>query len=323
MTNYVQVSGSFTSDGNDVTLSFPQGAQWIRVYNLTQLAAAQVAALGVEYYWQDDMVNDSQIAYLKSNAANAANLMVYSTAGGFRYQNTTNLLPGVTNATITGIDNANPPVVTAAAHGLVDGDIVRILNVTGAQQLGGLDFTVNVTAANTFELLFMAQIVATGAVVGGTWSKVNNRSYFYPSRRYITAISQAAQAVITLSVTPGYVAGQLVRLVVPDAYGMTEADGILATILSVDAANGQITVDVDSTAFTAFAFPVSADVPFSPAMVVPVGEDTASAITLGADILSDATVNQGSYDLVLKGGAGYPGGANNDVMMWIAGSPSN
>lgn len=54
--------------------------------------------------------------------------------------------------TITGATNADPVVVTSAAHGFSDGDIVFISGVTGMTQLNGNTYVVSNKAANTFEL---------------------------------------------------------------------------------------------------------------------------------------------------------------------------
>lgn len=53
--------------------------------------------------------------------------------------------------------------------------------------------------------------------------------------------------------------------------------------------------------------------------MIPVGEDTAEALALSADILSDATENTATIGIQLAGGAGNPGGAAADVMYWVAG----
>lgn len=53
---------------------------------------------------------------------------------------------------ITGITAANPPVVTATAHGYTAGDIVYIANVGGMVQLNGRVFVVANPVTNTFEL---------------------------------------------------------------------------------------------------------------------------------------------------------------------------
>src|SRR3990167_4362958 len=310
--NTIIQQGRFTSDGAAKLLSIRSDVDWMRVYNTTIGAASQTTAVGVEYYWQRGFPADAKWSYLKSNAANAANLSQYLTSSGFTLIDTSASPNGVVNATVTAISNAAIPVVSnSGTNGLVAGDIVRILNVAGAQQLGGIDFTVgyNTLTTGTFSLDYMAQIVAGTT---GSWMKIKYNPLYYPRRRYITKITQASSAVITLSVTHGYTVGQQIRVVVPDAFGMVEMDGLQATITAINTtttSGNTITVDVDSSAFTAFAFPLTADVPFSPAMVVPFGEDTPLALANSLDILGDATVNQGLIGIQLTGGTNCPGGA--------------
>lgn len=54
--------------------------------------------------------------------------------------------------TITGITAANPPVVTATAHGYTNGDIIALANIGGMVQLNDRVFVIANIAANTFEL---------------------------------------------------------------------------------------------------------------------------------------------------------------------------
>lgn len=324
MDNTIIQQGMFTSTGASVRISLRSDVDWMAVYNLTQAAANQVAALGVKYYWQRGMATGGKWTTFKSNAANAANLEQYAVTLGFTLLDSSVQTPGVLQATITAVSNANPPVVSAIAHGLAAGDVVRLINITGAQQLGGFDFTVgyNTLTANTFDLSYMTPIVAGTA---GSFRKINFNPIFYPRRRFITSITQAAQAVVVTSVKHGYTIGQKVRMVVPAAYGMVEMNGLQATIVDIDDAVGvnSFTIDIDSTAFTAFAFPLTAAVPFTPAEVVPMGEDTAEALLTLNDILIDATENTSFIGMKLQGGANCPAGANGDVMMWVAGKSFN
>lgn len=314
--------GRFTSDGNLKTLEIRSDIDWMCVYNVTVGAASQTTAVGVKYYWQRGFPNGAKWTMFKSNAANAANLDQYLTSNGFTLVDSASNPNGVVNATVTAVSNAAIPVVSnSGTNGLSAGDIVRMINVAGAQQLGGYDFTVgyNTLTSGTFSLDYMAQIVAGTT---GSWMKVKFDPIYYPRHRYITAISRASQAVVKLSVTHGYKVGQLVRFIVPAEFGMSEMDGLQGSIVAVDTtttSGNTITVDIDSSAFTAFAFPLTADVPFSPAIVVPVGEDTAEALAANQDILSDATINTAYIGMQLAGGANNPGGANNDVMYWVAG----
>lgn len=54
--------------------------------------------------------------------------------------------------TITGATNANPVVITSTAHGLSNGDTVRITDIVGMTELNGNSYKVANVAANTFEL---------------------------------------------------------------------------------------------------------------------------------------------------------------------------
>ena len=129
-----------------------------------------------------------------------------------------------------------------------------------------------------------------------------------------------------MSVTHGYKVGQEVKFVVPSAFGMTEMDGLRGTITAIDTTvttGNTITVNIDSSGFTTFAWPLTASVPFAAAMVVPVGMDTPQALSSAVDILSDATLNTGYIGMSLAAGADSPAGQTSDVVYWIAGKSFN
>jgi len=54
---------------------------------------------------------------------------------------------------ITGISKANPAVVTAAAHGLANGNVVLLGDITGMTELNGISAPVKVLTDSTFELV--------------------------------------------------------------------------------------------------------------------------------------------------------------------------
>lgn len=54
---------------------------------------------------------------------------------------------------ITAITRANPAVVTAAGHGLVDGDVVKITGVLGMTEVNDDIYIVNQLSSSTFELV--------------------------------------------------------------------------------------------------------------------------------------------------------------------------
>jgi len=132
--------------------------------------------------------------------------------------------------------------------------------------------------------------------------------------RYISAITKAASAVVTMTVTHGFTVGQEVRLIVPAAYGMVEANNLQGMITAIDATYNTITINIDSSSFTTFAFPLTGAAPFTPAIVVPVGEDVTYP-----NSNDDATTNTGYMGLKLAGGAQSPAGSASDVIYWVAG----
>ncbi len=319
--------GRFTANGNVVQLAIPSGLDYMWVVNETVSFAAG-AGTGAEFYWQRGMTQGRGLIYTKTAVTGALAVAQIAANAGFYLIDTTVNLPGPSLA-LTGITAGNPPVVnTANTTSLNENDVVRIFSTVGAKQLGGLDFTIqNIIPTTSFELAFMAQI-ASANPGAGTFRRIPYNPYFYPSTRYITKISQATQAIVTLSVTQDYTVGQSIRFIIPTvtalAFGMTELDGVEATIVAIDQADADgvtntITVDVDTTGFTAFAFPLTTAPGFTPAQVVPIGEDTAKALALGTDILGDATLNTAFFGIQLQAGTGSPAGVNGDVIYWVAG----
>ena len=359
--------GTFISTGNTQFLNIREGVDWMWVQNLTVMAANQTTAVAGEFKWQRQMDPNSMIAYYKSNAANAANLVQYTTAGGFQlFDNTVNI-PGPSQA-ITSISTATPPLVTVTSTttGLSNGSIVRIFNTTSGQQLGGLDFTINDLTANTsFSLVYMNAIAAATT---GSYRLIPYNPYFYPPTRVISRITPgpsantalpASSTVVTFTVTHNFTIGQRIRFIVPTvtalAYGMPQLNLVEASIIGIGQADSvaprsigsvalqynTITVDVDTTAFGTFAWPLTADPVHTPAQVVPVGERTATALAGGSigvvtstgattatyavttvgiqDILGDSELNIGFNGIALQGGLNFPGGSSGDRIIWVAG----
>lgn len=321
--NTIIQQGSFTSTGAATTIQLRSDLDWMQVYNWTQLATQQSTGRGVQFYWQRGMAAGAGIEYKKTNSTDALNAVAL-TSGGFTLVNSSILTPGAINSTITAVSTASVPVVSATIPSgslTSNSSVVRLINVAGAQQLGGLDFTVGtVTSTTSFTLAYMSQLSAAGTT--GSYRVIPYDPLFYPSHRYITAITAANPAVITLSVKHNYVVGQQVRVMVPAAYGMVEINNIVGNITAIDTSANTITTDIDASTFTAFAFPLTAAVPFTPAMVVPVGE-TANANISNPNLLDDATLNSGYIGIQLAGGAQSPAGSASDVIYWVAGKSFN
>lgn len=310
------IVGTFVSDGLSKTLDIPCDVDHIEVLNQTQAAATN--NVGVKYEWYRGMANGSQMRYYKSGGGNALNGL-FETTRGFTLVNTSQQTLGPVLVT-SGITNASPPVASVASTaGLSDGDIVRLTASTGALQLAGMDFTIDNLVANTsFELIYMG--APGSAATAGNFQRVNYDAQFYPRRRFITNITRASSAVITMSVTHGMTVGQRVSFVVPAEYAMTEMNGLNGIITAINTTTNTITVNINSTAFTAFSFPATGDVPFTQAQVVPFGDAPATLANPQGNqsVLDGATDNLAIRGVLLTAGADNPGGAAEDVMYWKA-----
>jgi hypothetical protein len=321
--------GSFISDGENKTIQLRSDVDWMRVINYSNIAG-NTQFDGTEFYWQRGFAaNDGIVSYHGSNASQdvfvstAAVGVNGAPVGGFTLVDSSVQTPGVAIAITAGpaaISTANPPRVAVASTALLrDGDIVRLSNIIGAPQLAGIDFTIDVADATHFDLLNAPQIAVAGTA--GFYRKINFDPIFYPRRRVVTVITQAVLAEVLTSVSHGYTIGQEVRFSVPAAFGMVEIDGLSGTIVNVT--DNSFFVNIDSSTFTPFVFPTAAGVPFTPAEVIPFGEDTALALSSGQDILADATINTGYIGIILAGGDASPGGAAQNVMYWVAGKSFN
>jgi hypothetical protein len=138
---YLQSAGA----AYNITLPFyPDKVEW---YNFTKFATD---ANNVQGVWFRDMPAGDALIISRgttdlSSVKEATNGVTNaSTAGGFTNQ----------HVTITGITTATPAVVTAASHGLVDGDRIVITKVIGtmAPEVNNQTFVVDVLSSSTFGL---------------------------------------------------------------------------------------------------------------------------------------------------------------------------
>jgi hypothetical protein len=317
MDNTIIQQGSFTTSGTTAqTVQLRSDVDWFRTYNWTTTAAGG-AGTGVEFLWMRGMAVDTGIEY-KKLAADESMSPITLASGGFTLVDTSASALGTLNTTITAVSNAATPVVSlTSTAGLSTGDIVRLINVAGATQLNGVDFEIGAVVANTsFPLAYAPQIVAGTT---GSLYLVKYQPQYYPRRRFISKITAANPAVITTTVSHGITAGQKFRVIVPSAYGMTQINSLIATAVSVTAST--ITTDIDASAFTAFAWPLTAlGGTYSHAIIVPIGE---AATATYQNSLDDATRNLGYIGMKLAYGVDSPAGVDTNLIYWMAGKSFN
>lgn len=315
--HYVQ--GSFTADGNAKFLSIPSDVDFIEVDNLT-IATTPSTGTGYRFTWQRGMAAGSAIQYTATTTTGATQV-VPITAGGFTLFSTQSP-PGL-SAQLSGsaISSATPPLVSSSGTGsLANGNTVEMYSCTGAAEFNGYRFTVsNVTPNTSFNLAYAPTIVA------GTTCKYrifSNNPLYYPRNLLVSSVSQATQAVVIFTETHGLRSGQELVFKVPSQFGMTQLDGLRGTIVAINTTTNSVTVNIDTTSFTAFAFPltaVAAGAPYTPAQAIPFGDGLdVNTPLITSPTLSGATYNTGTLGIQLGSGANGPAGQTGNVIYWRA-----
>lgn len=309
------LTGSITSNASSVSIDLNPLSTVLSVdlLNITKFGSTAASTEVITAHWEEGLPNASVLRGLKTSGAATVQIPQMTTTLGISVLDTSDQTPAALQATGTAITAANPAVVSATTTtGMTTNTtVVRMFNTTGMLQIAGMDFTVGTVVANTsFGLRYLDASGFAAAATNADFRVIPFDPQFYPRRRFITGITAAASAVVTLSVAHDFTVGERVRVVNSDAnFGMPQIDGLLGTITAVTTgATNTITLDIDSSAFTAFAFPTSAvaaaGITFP--QIVPVGES--------GNVLTGATENRSARRVLIEANAL---GANNDVMQYI------
>lgn len=284
-------SGTYTNPATLITqtVALSDRPDWFFVKDLTNWGAQSTAANPVYAEWFSNMAAGSYLAMGQPSGSTTAVTLYASqgTTGGFTFLNTANP-PTFAALAATGI-NKTTWVVTMTNTGSIQvGDLVRVTNAVGMQQISGYVFAVTAVTANTSITL---GYMATAAAAGGFPTFANNASsanitklypsLYYPQLRRVSYITQATQAKVYFASPNQFTAGEIVDFSIPTAYGMTplsyltRAPGGAPTVLSVvnTASESSIVINVDTTGFPAFTYPTTTSIfsVQSPAVCVPAG----------------------------------------------------
>lgn len=322
-----------------VTVAIPSNADFMKVINYTRMGTVGGAsAFGFRYYWQRGMADATGTVeyYANGGAVVTGDTLV---AGGFTLFDSTQNVIGAARTTTASTNATRPVVSTANTTGVSVGSVVRVSN-TAQTDVNGIDMVVGaVSAGSSITLLTASNPLATapGAIGGaGFYRVINVDPLFYPRRRFVVNVTQATNAQVSTSIAHGYTVGQELRFNIPAVSGMVQlnptSDNNYQTAIVqsvVDAYN--FTININTSTYTAFTWPTIAQQPSSFPIVVPVGEDTATANAQVPPLspLADATVNTGFLGMTLGTGGngaisgaaitGPAGSVEADVVYWVAG----
>jgi len=290
---HFSINGTITLGSNfpqsvNVNCGFLPSA--VKLVDVTEWGTGSSAYLQ-EAYWTASSPTNTFVTYAASSSTLYNNLVTTNGISLYDGHNSVLLGAQITGTTIT---KANPAVCTATGHGLQTGQQVIFTNNTVMTQLGGLIFTVTVTGANTFTIPINTNVTNFTQETAFKVAPVTVGPLYYPQSATITGITAANPMVITTAINHGLTAGQQIRIRVPKAFGMTQANNLTGVITATTATT--ITVGgINSSAFTAFSWPATTSVPFSPAQVIPIGSgpnaSTFGNVTYYQDVLDDATLN--------------------------------
>lgn len=310
------LTGQFTGLSTAQFVILPSGYQYFKMFNLTDLATSTTTSVMTAEGTSNLPAGN---AYYSVGSGGSSTLTEkFTSTNGFTFILDSGGQPISAQLTGQSLSSAAPAVVGSTNTGnLMNGNIVRMYNVVGAEQISGMDFTVSAVSVNTSFALQYLDTTQTN-LTGGTTSNYRIIPFdarYYPRRRFITNLASAVgnNTLITLSVTHGFTAGQAVRVYVPNNFGSgtnpfisgpigsginAVGQGIAATIVAIGTTDASgftntITVNINSSAWT-WQWPTSASfaggsqVPF----VVPVGEAAVNTVALPfGNSLGDATFN--------------------------------
>lgn len=323
----ILTGGNFTSTGAGVKIPLPSSADYMEVYNVTQLAATNPNTVTISKWFGSLFgVGASAAGGGIKTVKTTADLTSTYASGGFTYVTTVPIVEAQNSSAITAITNASPAVVTET-NTYSNGDIIQFYGTTGMLQISGMNFQISSASGSGYTLLGLPAAGFAAAATAGFTRRISQFAAVDPQFLFVTAISQATQAVVTTSVDPTqyYVVGMKVHFSVPYSFGMTQINGLTGTIQSISSANYTMTVDINTTAFTAFAFPASTASPGAAlfATVAPAGASTqfnpVTNVQTGYNFqYQPFRTGQFTPYMFLAGGAQSPAGANNDVINWIA-----
>ncbi len=304
-------SGSFTSDGAVHNIALRSDFDLFQVWNETQAATTQGTGRGVKFDWHRGMADQEAFMWTKQNASNAIDLE-FVTVDGFTRVNQSNQTLGA-ELTMSGTEvDVSLNRVTVTSHGYSVGDRVRIYGTTACLQIAGYDYSITAVTTNNFDLGNANMTAYAADATAGFVRLVPNNPIYSPQANRITGITAANPMVVTLAVTHGLSVGEKIRVKVSSDYGMVQANDLIGEITAVSVSNNTVSLDIDSSAFTAFAFPTStvAALGVTPAHIVPVGS--------ASSVFSGAMDNTAQIVMELGAGADGPAGSNGDVIRWAA-----
>lgn len=253
------LSGTFTSAATPVafTLPLPSQYDYFEMWQITDIGSTAAETQIMRARGLSQMTAGHAFVSPKTSGAATLALENMITSNGFTFFDSSNPPVG-TRIAVTAITATSPAQVTAASHGLVVGDTVRLDNINGTMQaMSGQTFTVNsVVDPNNFTITFDASgaFGATPATAGFMRKVYLNP--FSPQNVVIgptSTINSAAAILLNMNTVPSraqgasqyqpyqrpYQVGAKLRLYMPSGFGTnTSANFLTVQIAQINTQGG-------------------------------------------------------------------------------------
>lgn len=324
----ILTGGSFTSAGVGVKIPIPSSADYFKTWNVTQLAASNPNTVTNGQWFGSKFGAGASPAGQGIKTVKTTSMLdsAFAAGTGFTYVTVAPVIEAQSANAITGITAASPAVVTQT-NTYSNDDILQFYGTTGMLQIAGMPFQISSASGSGYTLIGLRAAGFAAPATAGYTRRISKFSAVMPDVLYVTEVTKATQAVVRFSVDPSqrYSVGMKIHFSIPYSFGMYELNGLTGKILSIDATNYTMTVDIDSSAFTTFAFPASTSSPTAPlfATAAPAGASTqydpVTNVQTGYDFkLQPFRTGEFTPYMYLAGGAQSPAGAANDVINYMA-----
>lgn len=284
---------NYTNPATPVAVNIPMtdSPDWIFVKDLTNPGVFTADVPAIESEWYSGMAQGSYIGMDQAITTGVLSTTA-GTSGGFTFIDQTNP-PTYSKVAITGVTSSGAFVVTASNVGLAVGDYVRLINVVGAHEISSIAFQVtHLTSTTAFTLGMAATAVSNGWTIAdgttGFYQKIYP-GFMYPKLKPVLYITKATQAKVYFGTPNDFTPGELVDFQIPTPYGMTQLSNLTGTptggatsnppgaarvlVVTNTATESSITINYDTTGFSSFVYPTSANYAggSSPAVCFPAG----------------------------------------------------
>lgn len=332
--------GTFTSTAStpyDLSLVSQNPPDFFVMKNITQWG--NDAAKDVEFWWEKSMAQGTARGINQTVTSGALNSISLTADGVYTYDTATP--PTFTiNTSVTAVARGSAggvTVVTVTNDGNVArgpkiqvGDTVRLINITAMEQVSGmLAEVVAITSTTSITLALDSAAFAADGTTGSIQKVIPSR--FYPRYNLITAVSKATNAVISLTRNSDYTVGEEVSFRVPASSAtpafstmsqLNNRKGVVKVVTPATSTTcAKITVDIDTTGFTTFALPTSAQaaVGVGPqlSMVVPAGSGVVPNQNPPGTNLLDAFDNRNTR-IIHLGATMFDNTTTGDTWLWQA-----